>query len=63
MEPEQELDKKVDRIELDCGKCPISKEDCLRILEVVKVGEGSYFAGGDCLFKILLRDTIRFFHF
>ena len=62
MEPRQKLDEKVKGIELDCGKCPISKEDCLEILEIIEEGKGGYSTKGNCLLKILLRDTARFFH-
>ena len=59
----QELDKKVDGISLDCSKCPMSREDCLSIMGVIKGSKGSYSVKAEgCLLKVLIRDAARFFH-
>jgi len=62
MSLQKSLDSRIDKTKLDCSKCPISREDCLKIIEVIKEKEGSYSVKSDCLLKIIIRDTARFFH-
>jgi len=56
------LDKEMKNISCDCEKCPIQKEDCLRIYDIINTNEGPYYVESHCLLKILMRDTFVFFH-